>query len=119
MPINNKICVASRPGIGGPYGYVPTLAAGIVFCVLYFLSIFAHTFVAIRHRVWWQLLFSIGGLCELLGWAGRTWSSDCPYQLTPFLMQTTLLILGKQTNLTLEIQERIYKKNISRDGINE
>ena len=33
---------------------------------------------------------------ELIGWAGRTWSAECPYNPTAFLMQISTLIIGKQ-----------------------
>lgn len=32
---------------------------------------------------------------EVIGWAGRTWSSMCPYNSTAFLMQISTLIIGK------------------------
>jgi hypothetical protein len=31
---------------------------------------------------------------EVIGWAGRTWSSQCPYNANAFLMQITTLIIG-------------------------
>lgn len=32
---------------------------------------------------------------EVIGWAGRTWSSKCPYNSTAFLMQISTLIIGE------------------------
>jgi hypothetical protein len=33
-------------------------------------------------------------IAELIGWAGRTWSSECPYNGDAFLMQITTLIIA-------------------------
>ncbi|EED19947.1 RTA1 domain protein, putative [Talaromyces stipitatus ATCC 10500] len=76
------------------YGYVPSLAAGIVFTVLFGLSMIAHTVQFIWTRWWWCSVFSVGAMVEVLGWAGRAWSSQCPYMLTPFLMQISTLIIA-------------------------
>lgn len=108
--VDRLTCVALIPGYGTPYGYDPSLATGIVFTVLYALSMAMHIFTSIRYRVWWQMVFAVGALskcyntpfceiltrstAEVLGWAGRTWSSPCPYQTTPFLIQICTLILG-------------------------
>jgi len=92
--INRDICVAPINGNTGVHGYDPSLAAGLAFCVLFGLSMLAHTFTSFRYRTWWQLVFSVGAICETLGWAGRTWSHYCPYQTTPYLLQITTLIIA-------------------------
>jgi len=94
VEVNRNICVAQIPGNVGVYGYDPSLAAGIVFCLLFGLSMLLHTFRSFRYRTWWQLVFAVGALTEVIGWAGRTWSSKCPYQTTPFLLQITTLIIA-------------------------
>lgn len=33
-------------------------------------------------------------IAEIIGWAGRTWSSQCPYNANAFLMQISTLIIG-------------------------
>ncbi|KAG9801840.1 RTA1 like protein, partial [Aureobasidium melanogenum] len=76
------------------YGYVPSLAAGIVYCILFGLSMIAHTFQAIKTRALWNLVFAVGCLTEILGWAARTWSSECPYNANAFLMQICTLIIA-------------------------
>ncbi|KAL2222962.1 RTA1 like protein-domain-containing protein [Thermoascus aurantiacus ATCC 26904] len=87
-------CHALIPGVNPPYGYKPSLAAGIVFCVLFGLSMIAHTVQLVWKRNWWCVVFTIGCLTEVLGWAGRTWSSQCPYMMTAFLMQISTLIIA-------------------------
>ncbi|KAJ5174544.1 uncharacterized protein N7482_000421 [Penicillium canariense] len=89
-------CPAHIPGVGTSYGYVPTLAAGIAYCTLFGLSMIFHTAQLWWKRTWWCSVFSIGCLVELIGWAGRTWSSKCPYNSTAFLMQISTLIIGEK-----------------------
>ncbi|KAH7228381.1 RTA1 like protein-domain-containing protein [Fusarium solani] len=77
-----------------PYGFHPSLAAGIAFCVLFGLIAIGHTLRTLRFRTWTAILLAIGALTETIGWAGRTWSSKCPYNQNAFLMQITTLIIG-------------------------
>lgn len=34
-------------------------------------------------------------IAEVLGWAARIWSSQCPYNLNAFLIQFSTLIIGE------------------------
>jgi hypothetical protein len=113
-------CHAPVEGVESSYGYVPTLAAGIAYCTLFGLSMILHTVQMTWKRTWWTSVFSIGCLgtyivslspvtpnpnyrnetlttatVEVIGWAGRTWSSKCPYNSTAFLMQISTLIIGE------------------------
>ncbi|KAI5249980.1 RTA1-domain-containing protein [Aureobasidium subglaciale] len=94
MAIGSTGCMAYDPRQRSAYGYVPSLAAGIVYCVLFGLSGLAHTFQAIRTRALWNLVFAIGCLTEVLGWAARSWSNQCPYNANAFLMQICTLIIA-------------------------
>ncbi|KAI1459886.1 RTA1-domain-containing protein [Annulohypoxylon moriforme] len=82
------------PGFDYSYGYRPSLAAGIVFGVLFGIAFFGHSLQTIRLRRWTSALLAIGALIELIGWAGRTWSAECPYNRNAFLIQITTLIIG-------------------------
>ncbi|KAI5862623.1 RTA1 like protein-domain-containing protein [Durotheca rogersii] len=77
-----------------PYGFRPSLAAGITFCVLFAVAFFGHAVQSLRFKKWTSILLAIGALTETIGWAGRTWSSQCPYNQNAFLMQITTLIIG-------------------------
>ncbi|KAF2084892.1 RTA1-domain-containing protein [Saccharata proteae CBS 121410] len=89
-----KGCTAYMPQVQTSYGYVPHLSAGIVFVVLFSLTMSGHIVQAGRKRVWTSYCCTIGALVELMGWAGRTWSSQCPYNDSAFLMQITTLIIA-------------------------
>ena len=62
MAIGSIGCVPYNPAQRTAYGYVPSLAAGIVYCVLFGLSMVAHTFQAIRTKALWNLVFAVGAL---------------------------------------------------------
>ncbi|RKL23577.1 hypothetical protein BFJ72_g14439 [Fusarium proliferatum] len=87
-------CQSLIEGLDTSYGYVPTLGAGIAFCVLFGLSLFGHFVQFVRKRQWTSFAFAVGALTEVIGWAGRTWSSECPYNNNAFLMQITTLIIA-------------------------
>ncbi|PWY84597.1 RTA1-domain-containing protein [Aspergillus sclerotioniger CBS 115572] len=87
-------CHAKIEGYGTSYGYVPSLAAGIVFCTLFGLSMILHMVQLVWKRTWWCAVFVLGCMVEVLGWAGRTWSAECPYNGTAFLMQISTLIIA-------------------------
>ena len=57
-------CHAYLEGYNPPYNYVPSLGAGIAFCILFGLSMAAHTVQFIWMRTWWCSLFSIGALSK-------------------------------------------------------
>ncbi|KAI1474528.1 RTA1-domain-containing protein [Daldinia eschscholtzii] len=81
-------------GINYSYGYRPSLAAGVTFSILFGIAFFGHSFQTIRLKRWTSALLSVGALTELIGWIGRTWSAECPYNRNAFLMQITTLIIG-------------------------
>ncbi|KAJ5103076.1 RTA1-domain-containing protein [Penicillium argentinense] len=86
-------CHAYHDGFSTSYGYVPSEAAGMVFCALFGLSIVAHVIQFSWKRTWWCSVFAIGCAVEILGWAGRTWSAVCPYNGTAFMIQISTLII--------------------------
>ncbi|KAI4254826.1 MAG: hypothetical protein LQ352_002880 [Teloschistes flavicans] len=87
-------CYAERPEYLSSYGYVPWLSAGIVFCALFGVSGAAHIAQTIYTRQWWSFLFVLGASAEIIGWVGRTWSAECPYNNNAFLMQISTLIIA-------------------------
>ena len=56
-----KGCVPYDPNAIAPtYGYNPNLVAGIVFTVVFFLSMLAHIVQVIMSRKWWYFAFALG-----------------------------------------------------------
>ncbi|KAF5568426.1 RSB1 [Fusarium phyllophilum] len=65
-----KGCHAYITGTHTSYGYVPSTAAGIVFCILFGLSTIIHLIQLGRSRIWWCSVFVIGGLAPFFFTAG-------------------------------------------------
>ncbi|KAK5455815.1 hypothetical protein LTS15_005132 [Exophiala xenobiotica] len=96
-PIPDEVlqgCRAYSPALLPSYGYKPSLAAGITYCVLFSLALAAHCLYSVLNRRWANYLLATGALGELIGWAGRTWSSQCPYNQHAFLMQIVTLVIS-------------------------
>ena len=88
-------CTAYNAAAKDPtYGYVPNLAAGIVFSLVFGLIMLAHFAQTIQYRKWWYLSFGVGALGELMGWAARAAAHNCPYDKTLFSLQISILIIG-------------------------
>ncbi|KAL8854015.1 MAG: hypothetical protein Q9221_001138 [Calogaya cf. arnoldii] len=76
------------------YGYTPSLAAGIIFVILFAIATTAHLAQTILSRRWWQFVFVTGAAGELLGWIAKTWASQCAYSPTAFKIQISTLIFS-------------------------
>ncbi|KAM0788777.1 hypothetical protein ACM66B_002867 [Microbotryomycetes sp. NB124-2] len=77
------------------YGYVPSMAAAITFTVLFALITAVQLGYVLKSRSWWLIVLLLGGVGEIIGWAGgRLWSSQSVYKLNPFLIQICTLILA-------------------------
>ncbi|GAA6008890.1 hypothetical protein JCM11491_003821 [Sporobolomyces phaffii] len=76
------------------YGYVPSLAAAIVFIIAFSLITLIQLGLVVRSRIWWLSILVVGGVGEILGWAGRLWSNRNVYSLNAFLCQEIALILA-------------------------
>ncbi|EED20397.1 conserved hypothetical protein [Talaromyces stipitatus ATCC 10500] len=87
-------CHALLPGVAPPYGYIPSLAAGIVFDILFLGFTALNLYRSIRYKVWSSYLLTICAVGELIGWIGRTWSSQCPYNSQAFPMQEICLVIA-------------------------
>lgn len=79
---------------GNAFGYNPSLAAGITFLVLFFLSSCTHLFQAIRYKTIWQGLFVVGTGAECLGCIARTSGAVNPDSTELSARQIALLIFG-------------------------
>jgi hypothetical protein len=85
-------CLTYDSQIQNAFGYRPSLAAGLLFPILFFLSSSVHLYQAWRYRSWWLLLFFVGAGAESLGWIARVAAHYCAYSTQMFTMQIALLI---------------------------
>ena len=58
-------CVAYESSVDPSYGYRPSIVAGIVFVVVFFLTMVAHCVQTTIKRSWWYSLFAVGALGKL------------------------------------------------------
>lgn len=88
-----------HPDINDPnafvlYRYHPSLVAAAIFVTLFGITTLLHMYQSFRKRAWFMIPFIIGGLFETVGYIGRIQSSSDQWKLSPYIMQTLLLLLG-------------------------
>ncbi|GAA5867719.1 hypothetical protein JCM3774_003390 [Rhodotorula dairenensis] len=77
------------------YGYVPSVSLGVIFIVLFSLTAALHLGQLIyARRYYFMVCMVIGGLLEVLGWAGRLWSHYAPSNFSPYVMQICCLVIA-------------------------
>ncbi|KFA78523.1 hypothetical protein S40288_01458 [Stachybotrys chartarum IBT 40288] len=74
--------------------YVPNIGAAIAFTVLFAIMTTMHTYMMVKHRMWFCLPFVVGGLFETVGYIGRALAHSSTGTLGPYIMQSTLLLLA-------------------------
>jgi len=93
----NTTQIAMPPGGISPYyGYLPSKDVGVLFIVLFSISAIAHTVQAFypMRQLWPLYSVCVCGVVEAVAWAARIWSNDEPMNLTPFILQSTLVTTG-------------------------
>ncbi|KAK3073644.1 hypothetical protein LTR53_004603 [Teratosphaeriaceae sp. CCFEE 6253] len=79
------------------YHYSPSLAAAILFAILFGLSTSLHFAQMLRSRTWFLIPFVIGGILETIGYVGRALSAGQnpgPYTLGPYIIQSLLTLVA-------------------------
>lgn len=99
------------------YYYEPSMAAAIIFTVLFAAATMVHTYQLVRSRTWFMIPFMVGGICEFttcscvcvclltcatllvetVGYIGRTLSATenpGPYDKIPYIIQSLLLLVA-------------------------
>ncbi|KAH0431456.1 hypothetical protein CcaCcLH18_07072 [Colletotrichum camelliae] len=107
------------------YRYDPSLAAAIIFIVLFLLITAWHSFILLRTKTWFFIPFVPGGFCQWIGYIGRAISSvQSPnWTVKPYIIQTLLplvapalyaasiyMILGRIIMITQGEQHSIIRK---------
>ncbi|KAH6967086.1 RTA1 like protein-domain-containing protein [Fusarium venenatum] len=78
------------------YHYHPSEAGAMAFVILFLITTLAHTWQLFRYRVWFVVPIIIGGILEMIGYAGRYASGkETPnWTLTPYIIQAILLLVA-------------------------
>ncbi|KAF1345397.1 RTA1 like protein-domain-containing protein [Delphinella strobiligena] len=76
------------------YHYTPSIGAAIVFIILFLLGTFAHLYYVFKLKAKYFIPFVIGCIFECFGYVGRAWSHSEPTKLSPFIMQSILILVA-------------------------
>ena len=95
-------CRSYDPREDNPYGYLPSVAPGVVFSLLFGFTMLWHAYQAFRTRTPWQYVFAVGGLGELIGWIARAVATGCSYSVPLFEVQLASLIICESGGSSLD-----------------
>jgi len=79
------------------YHYSPSMAAAIIFVILFGVATSLHFYQMFRSRTWFLVPFVIGGIFETIGYIGRALSAGQnggTYTLGPYIIQNLLLLVA-------------------------
>lgn len=80
--------------MGERYNYDPSLAAALLFAVIFLATTGMHVFQMIKFRTWYWIPFVVGGSFEFLGYGFRSLSARDKGALGPYIGQSLLLLLA-------------------------
>lgn len=73
--------------------YSPSIAAAVIFTVLFVLLTAYHTFLLVRRRTWFCIPFLVAGILELLGYIARALAHSNTNSVGLYTMQSLCLLL--------------------------
>ncbi|TVY60215.1 Protein RTM1 [Fusarium oxysporum f. sp. cubense] len=78
------------------YRYDPSMAAAVIFIILFLSVTTLHTYQLVRTKTWFFCCFVIGGYMQVIGYIGRAVSSnESPnWTVKPYVVQTLLLLIS-------------------------
>ncbi|KAJ5167208.1 uncharacterized protein N7482_005989 [Penicillium canariense] len=76
------------------YGYIPSLAAGIIFIILFAGTTFFHVFQLTRERCWYFIPFVVGGFFQIVGYICRVVARNDLTSVTVYALQSVLILLA-------------------------
>lgn len=89
---NGNCTKATCPVIYSVYGYRPSLAATLVFLILFGISSGIYLFQGIKTKTWFfSMAMVIGGLSEVMGYVAKLLLYNDPFSDTGFKMSVVLL----------------------------
>ncbi|KAK1144135.1 hypothetical protein N8T08_005797 [Aspergillus melleus] len=76
------------------YRYTPSLAAAILFIVLFVLITAYHLYQVIRAKCWYFLIFVVGGVFQIIGYICRVLAHSDKENVPIYAIQTLLILLA-------------------------
>ncbi|KAL0941460.1 RTA1 domain-containing protein [Colletotrichum truncatum] len=73
--------------------YVPSMAAAVIFTIIFLALSALHTWKMFRTRLWFCIPFVIGGYMEVIGFIGRIAANNATDQLMPYIIQSVFLLI--------------------------
>ncbi|KAJ0346633.1 hypothetical protein COL154_008500 [Colletotrichum chrysophilum] len=74
--------------------YVPSMVAAIIFEVLFVLVTLYHAWMIARTKTWFCIVFVIGGILEIIGYAGRAIARERTAEIGPYVMQSITILVA-------------------------
>ncbi|KAJ5784309.1 uncharacterized protein N7503_009521 [Penicillium pulvis] len=74
--------------------YVPSIAAAVIFAILFFAITVIHFWKLFKSRVRFTIPFAIGGIFEVIGFAARIAAHNNTAALIPYVIQSIFLLLA-------------------------
>ncbi|ETS82438.1 hypothetical protein PFICI_04314 [Pestalotiopsis fici W106-1] len=75
------------------WNYIPSMAAAVIFLLLFLVASLAHSWRMYHERLWFCLPFVIGGYLEVIGYIGRAMAVNATDQLGPYIIQSVFLLV--------------------------
>ncbi|KAK1973774.1 RTA1 domain-containing protein [Colletotrichum cereale] len=76
------------------YRYTPSLVAAIVSVIVFAALTALHTWRMLKARAYYFTAFTIGGVFQTIGYAGRIWSHYDPLTIGGFIIQAILILVA-------------------------
>ncbi|PLB48665.1 putative RTM1-like protein [Aspergillus steynii IBT 23096] len=76
------------------YRYTPSLAAAILFIILFVLITAYHLYQVIRARCWYFLIFVVGGVFQIIGYICRVLAHSDKENVPIYAVQTLMILLA-------------------------
>lgn len=76
------------------YRYEPSLAAAVVFIILFTLSSAHHVYKLARTRTFYFIPLVLGAICEAIGYCGRAANSSDKENLPPYMVQVLCILIA-------------------------
>ncbi|KAM0244016.1 hypothetical protein ACHAP5_006680 [Fusarium lateritium] len=78
------------------YHYDPSIPAAVIILLLFLVVTVLHFWQLVRERCWFMIPLAIGGVFEVIGYAGRAKSgAESPdWTLGPYIIQDILLLVA-------------------------
>ncbi|KAF5878058.1 putative rta1 domain protein [Botrytis fragariae] len=76
------------------WNYIPSIAAAVIFIILFILTTALHTWRMFKTKSWFCTAFCVGGLFETIGYIGRAMAVNSTGKLLPYVIQSFFTLVA-------------------------